>query len=135
MVVVIVLVLSILTGRSVAANVRPTAPLMGWNSYNYYGCKPSENIIKTNAQGLVDLGLRDLGYTYVTPDCGWDANYRDDSNQLVWNPNLFPSGGKALGDYLHGLDLKFGVYSGAGYYQCGSTDLPASLGETQLGPP
>jgi alpha-galactosidase len=105
---------------------------MGWNSYNYYGCNPSEKIIKTNAQGLVDLGLRDLGYKYVTPDCGWDANYRDASKQLVWNSSLFPSGGKALGDYLHNLGLKFGVYSGAGYYQCGSTDLPASLGEIQF---
>jgi alpha-galactosidase len=113
-----------------ARNVKTEAPLMGWNSYNAYGCDnpgPTEAILKANAQGLVTLGFDKLGYKYVTPDCGWDANYRDSSGRQVWNATRFPSGGKALGDYLHGLGLKFGVYSGAGYYQCGSTDLPASL--------
>jgi alpha-galactosidase len=113
-----------------ARDVKTTTPLMGWNSYNAYGCDnpgPTETIIKANAQGLIALGLHELGYTYVTPDCGWDSNFRDSAGRQVWNATRFPSGGKALGDYIHGLGLKFGVYSGAGYYQCGSTDLPASL--------
>ncbi|KAM7205928.1 glycoside hydrolase [Rhypophila sp. PSN 637] len=101
---------------------------MGWNSYNNYGCNPSEQIMKTNAQGLVTQGLDKLGYIYVSTDCGWNANRRDSSQRLVWNPALFPSGGKALCDYMHGLGLKCGMYSGAGYFQCGSTDQPASLG-------
>lgn len=109
--------------------VRTTTPLMGWNSYNYYSCSPSEAIIKSNADGLVELGLLDVGYDFVTPDCGWSASYRNSSGQLVWNPTLFPSGGEALGEYIHNLGLKFGMYSGAGHYQCGSTDQPASLGE------
>ncbi|KAJ9145111.1 Alpha-galactosidase [Pleurostoma richardsiae] len=101
---------------------------MGWNSYNYYNCFPNESIITENAEGLVSLGLAKLGYIYVTPDCGWDANARDADGRLRWNETLFPSGGgKVLGDFLHGLGLKFGVYSGGGYLQCGSTDLPASL--------
>lgn len=111
-----------------AINARILAPPMGWNSYNYYGCSPSEGIIKTNAQGLVDLGLADLGYTYVTTDCGWPARDRDSEGRMVFNETLFPSGGKALGEFIHGLGLKFGLYSGGGYLQCGSTDLPASLG-------
>ncbi|KAI1413549.1 carbohydrate-binding module family 35 protein [Hypoxylon sp. FL1857] len=94
-----------------AALYKSITPPMGWNSYNYYNCYPNEDIMKTNAQGLVDLGLADLGY-----------------GRLQWNTTLFPSGGQALGDYIHSLGLKFGLYSGAGYYQCGSTDLPASLG-------
>lgn len=110
-----------------AKNVRSPTPPMGWNTYNAYNCNPSEENVKLSAQGLVDLGLRDLGYTIVTPDCGWNQRTRDDQGRLQWNETLFPSGGKALGDYLHGLDLKFGLYSGAGYLQCGSTDLPASL--------
>lgn len=114
-----------------ATTVRTATPLMGWNSYNYYGCSPSETIIKTNAAGLVSLGLHDAGYDLVTPDCGWSATYRDaTTGQLVWSPELFPSGGDNLSDYVHGLGLKFGMYSGAGHYQCGSTDQPASLGES-----
>jgi len=106
---------------------------MGWNSYNYYSCNPSEEIITSNARGLVDLGLAALGYDHVTTDCGWMVKDRDSKGRLQWNKDLFPSGGgKALGDYLHGLGLKFGLYSGAGYYQCGSTDLPASLGHEEI---
>lgn len=107
---------------------RSMTPLMGWNSYNKYGCNPSEQIMKSNAQGIVTLGLDNLGYSYVTTDCGWNANRRDSEQRLVWNPTLFPSGGKALCDYIHGLGLKCGVYSGGGYFQCGSKDQPASLG-------
>jgi hypothetical protein len=104
-------------------------PPMGWNSYNSFGCNPSEDRIKESAQGLIDLGLRDVGYDGVTVDCGWPSNKRDAEGKLVWNPELFPSGGKALGDFIHGLGLRYGLYSGAGYLQCGSEDIPASLGK------
>ncbi|KAI1378524.1 carbohydrate-binding module family 35 protein [Hypoxylon crocopeplum] len=124
---------ALLLGASVeAALYKSKAPPMGWNSYNYYNCYPSEEIMKTNAQGLVDLGLADLGYAYVTTDCGWMARDRDSEGRLQWDATLFPSGGKALGEFIHGLGLKFGLYSGAGYYQCGSTDLPASLGFEEI---
>ncbi|CAI6332212.1 unnamed protein product [Periconia digitata] len=122
------LLIPIFSSLASAKNVKSPTPPMGWNTYNAYNCNPSEDKVKLNAQGLVDLGLRDLGYTIVTPDCGWNARTRDSQQRLQWNTTLFPSGGKSLGDYLHGLDLKFGLYSGAGYLQCGSTDLPASLG-------
>ncbi|KAI1101536.1 carbohydrate-binding module family 35 protein [Jackrogersella minutella] len=128
-----IIISAALLGASVkAALYKSKTPPMGWNSYNYYNCNPSEDIMKTNAQGLVDLGLADLGYVYVTTDCGWMAGDRDSEGRLQWNPTLFPSGGEALGDYIHGLGLKFGLYSGAGYYQCGSTDLPASLGFEEI---
>ncbi|KAI1073499.1 carbohydrate-binding module family 35 protein [Whalleya microplaca] len=123
----------LLLGASVGATLYKTkTPPMGWNSYNHYSCNPSEDIMKSNAQGLVDLGLADAGYTYVTTDCGWMSRDRDAEGRLQWNSTLFPSGGKALGDYIHSLGLKFGLYSGAGYYQCGSTDLPASLGHEEI---
>lgn len=111
----------------------PTPP-MGWNTYNAYSCSPSEQIVKLNAQGLIDLGLYDLGYDIVTVDCGWpraeSQGGRDgETGKLVWNETLFPTGPAELGEWLHGKGLKFGVYSGAGYLQCGSQDIPASLGE------
>jgi alpha-galactosidase len=124
--------LILLAALASARNVKTTTPLMGWNSYNAYGCDtpgPTEAILHTNAHALVTLGLDKLGYTYVTPDCGWNSNFRDADGRQVWNETRFPSGGKALGEYIHGLGLKFGVYSGGGYYLCGSTDLPASLSE------
>lgn len=88
-------------------------------------------IIKENAQGLVDLGLAEKGYTMVTTDCGWPSSNRTNDGKITWNSTLFPSGFPALGEYIHGLGLEFGLYSGAGKWQC-STDetsfLQASLG-------
>ncbi|KAH7402240.1 glycoside hydrolase superfamily [Phaeosphaeria sp. MPI-PUGE-AT-0046c] len=125
---VFVSIATLVTGKTVRS---PTPPL-GWNSYNTWSCTPSEDKIKESAEGLIALGLDKVGYRFVTVDCGWNARDRDDEGRLQWNATLFPSGGKALGDFIHNLGLGFGLYSGAGYLQCGSTDLPASLGFEQL---
>ncbi|KAF2183260.1 carbohydrate-binding module family 35 protein [Zopfia rhizophila CBS 207.26] len=118
----------IFSNGAFSAKVRTKTPPMGWNSYNHYGCNPNETIIKTNAKGLVDQGLLELGYDQITVDCGWATSYRDSQNRLVWDPQKFPSGGPTLGSYVHGLNLKFGLYSGAGVKQCGSETIKASLG-------
>jgi alpha-galactosidase len=93
-----------------------------WNSYNHYSCAPTENVIKSNAKALVDLGLAKLGYRYVTTDCGWTVANRTADGQLTWNETLFPSGFPALGEYIHGLGLLFGVYEDAGIRSC-QTDM------------
>lgn len=36
-------------------------PAMGWDNWNAFGCKISEELILTTAQKIVELGLRDLG--------------------------------------------------------------------------
>lgn len=125
-------ILACLTKFACAANVRSLTPPLGWNTYNKYACTPTEDIVKSNANGLVDLGFLKLGYKDVFIDCGWPIKDRDSQGRMQWNTTLFPSGPDALGDYLHKLGLSFGVYSGGGYFQCGSTDQPASLGETNL---
>ena len=116
------------TGKTVRS---PTPPL-GWNSYNTWNCLPSEEKIKESAQGLISLGLDKVGYNFVTVDCGWNSQHRDEEGRMQWNETLFPSGGKALGDFIHDLGLGFGLYSGGGYLQCGSEVLPASLGFERL---
>ncbi|KAI1041053.1 hypothetical protein LB505_005843 [Fusarium chuoi] len=121
------LIFASLLASAYGKTVKSPTPPMGWNSYNHYNCRPSEDIIKINAKGLVDLGFKDLGYSIVTVDCGWPSRDRDSEGRLQWNKTLFPSGPKALGEYIHDLGLEFGLYSGAGYLQCGSTDIPASL--------
>ena len=85
-----------------------------WNSYNHYSCQPNESIIRSNAQALVDLGLADLGYHYVTTDCGWTVPNRTADGTLTWNQTLFPSGFPATGAFIHSLGLGFGVYSDSG---------------------
>lgn len=128
----VLLLTSVFVAPALAKTVRSPTPPMGWNSYNSYSCSPSEEKIKHSTDGLIALGLDKLGYNFITVDCGWPSRDRSPDGKLQWNETLFPSGGKALGDYIHNLGLDFGLYSGAGYLQCGSTDLPASLGYEQL---
>lgn len=89
----------------------------------------------SNAKALVDLGLADLGYRYVTTDCGWTVPDRLGNGSLTWNETMFPSGFPALGQYLHDLGLLFGVYEDAGIYTCNTTTQQAgSLCESQFIP-
>jgi alpha-galactosidase len=109
-------------------------PPMGWNSYNGYTCDINEDKVKMNAQALINMGLKDLGYTLVTTDCAWNARERDSQGRMQWNSSTFPSGGKALGVFLHSRGLKFGMYSGAGYKQCNPYPIAGSRGASPLLP-
>ncbi|MEU4690036.1 ricin-type beta-trefoil lectin domain protein [Actinoplanes sp. NPDC023714] len=87
-------------------------PPMGWNSWNTFGCNINETLIRQMADAMVSSGMRDLGYQYVVVDDCWFNPNRDSAGNLQGDPTRFPSGMKALGDYLHGKGLKFGIYQG-----------------------
>ena len=74
---------------------------------------------------MVTSGMKDVGYTYVVIDDCWMASRRDEQGYLQADPERFPSGIKALADYVHGLGLKLGIYSSAGTKTC--QGYPASL--------
>ncbi|KAG4180662.1 hypothetical protein ERO13_A10G178400v2 [Gossypium hirsutum] len=93
-------------------------PQMGWNSWNFFACSISEDLIKETADALVSSGLADLGYVYVNIDDCWSAATRNLKGQLVPDPKTFPSGIKALSDYVHGKGLKLGIYGDAGAFTC-----------------
>lgn len=97
--------------------IRLTPP-MGWNSWNTYGHEINETLIKETADFMADSGLRDLGYTYLVIDDCWSLKERDQNRRLVADPEKFPSGMKALADYIHGKGLNFGMYSCAGNLTC-----------------
>ena len=92
-------------------------PPMGWNSWNHYACNIDETLIKRTADAIVSSGLRDAGYVYVNLDDCWHGE-RDAAGNIQPDPQRFPSGMKALGDYLHERGLKFGIYSDAGAKTC-----------------
>ncbi len=93
-------------------------PPMGWNTWNTFAGDCSESLLKATADALVDSGMRDAGYVYVVIDDCWMKKERDAAGNLVPNPVKFPSGMKALGDYLHSKGLKFGIYNCAGTLTC-----------------
>jgi alpha-galactosidase len=109
---------------SPSANLALTPP-MGWNSWNKFACNVSEDLIKGMADAMVKSGMKDGGYQYVVIDDCWQVS-RDKDGNIVADPQRFPSGMKALSDYVHSLGLKFGIYSDAGAKTCAGR--PGGLG-------
>ncbi len=107
----------------------PTPP-MGWNSWNCFHEKINEEQIREIADIMVSSGMRDAGYEYLVIDDAWMATERDANGRLVADPEKFPSGMKALGDYLHSNGLKFGIYQDRGSMTC--QKLPGSLGHEEI---
>jgi alpha-galactosidase len=93
-------------------------PPMGWNSWNKFGCDVSEKLVKEMADAMVASGMKDAGFQYVVIDDCWQVS-RDGEGNIVPDPQHFPSGMKALADYIHSMGLKFGIYSDAGTATCG----------------
>ncbi len=92
-------------------------PPMGWNSWNKFGCNVSETLIKQMADVMVSSGMKDAGYQYIVIDDCWQVS-RDSMGNIIADPVRFPSGIKALADYVHSKGLKFGLYSDAGTGTC-----------------
>src|SRR3984893_253250 len=102
--------------NSPSANLAVTPP-MGWNSWNKFACNVNEDLIKGMADAVVKSGMKDAGYVYVNIDDCWQVS-RDANANIVVDPQHFPHGMKSVGDYIHSLGLKFGVYSDAGSKTC-----------------
>ncbi|MHC4517557.1 MAG: glycoside hydrolase family 27 protein [Planctomycetota bacterium] len=100
-------------------------PPMGWNSWNTFRLNINEDLVKQIADVMVEKGFKDAGYEYVVIDDGWQIR-RDNEGNIIPNPDKFPSGIKALADYVHSKGLKFGLYSDAGSLTCGG--FPGSQG-------
>ena len=100
-------------------------PQMGWNAWNCFQCNIDEDRIKSIADMLVRTGLADAGYVYLNLDDGWHGQ-RDSLGFIHEDPAKFPSGLKALADYVHGKGLKLGIYSDAGRKTCAG--YPGSFG-------
>ncbi|KAG0543073.1 hypothetical protein BDA96_02G158000 [Sorghum bicolor] len=121
---------AVVAGRPILQNGLGQTPQMGWNSWNHFACNINEQTIRQIADAMVDTGLAKLGYEYINIDDCWAAYNRDSQGNLVPKPSTFPSGMKALSDYVHGKGLKLGIYSDAGSRTC-SQQMPGSLGHEE----
>lgn len=110
-------------------------PPLGWNTWCTMGtcgrdyCDEKE--VRAAADAMVSNGMKDAGFNYINLDDCW-ADDRDSSGTIVADPQRFPSGMKALADYIHSQGLKFGLYTCAGTYTCSSGGrdhkIPGSYG-------
>ena len=107
------------------ANGLALTPPMGWNSWNRFACKVSEATIRGAADAMASNGMKAAGYQYVVIDDCWHGP-RDAQGFITADRQRFPSGMKALADYVHARGLKFGIYSDAGAKTCGGR--PGSQG-------
>ncbi|MCW3094085.1 MAG: alpha-galactosidase [Ferruginibacter sp.] len=114
---VLVMVFVRIVAFSQSTDTLAGTPPMGWNSWNKFGCNVSETLIKEIADAMVSNKMKEVGYEYIVIDDCWQIG-RDKDGNIIPDPKLFPSGIKALGDYIHSKGLKFGIYSCAGSQTC-----------------
>ncbi|MGB9006891.1 MAG: putative Ig domain-containing protein [Candidatus Aminicenantales bacterium] len=98
-------------------------PPLGWNSWNCWGLSVDSDKILAAARAFKDKGLLDHGWAYLNIDDGWEikgdslAAKRGPRGNILTNEKFADM--KALGDRLHALGLKFGIYSSPGPLTCG----------------
>ena len=109
----VAIVLSAAVPPATASDGLALTPPMGWNSWNKFHCDVNEKVVRDAADAMVASGMKDAGYQYVVVDDCWQGE-RDAAGRMVPDPERFPSGMKALADYVHSKGLKFGLYSDAG---------------------
>ena len=136
--ILVVLVVSIILGNVSFAqnksNKTPRPPLMGWASWNQFGPKIDEGVIKGQADAMVSSGLAAVGFQYINIDDGF-FNKRYNDGILRIDSIKFPKGMKELADYIHSKRLKAGFYSEAGENTCGSqySGQPGGVGGGMYG--
>eukprot|EP00039_Didymoeca_costata_P018991 m.335830 g.335830 ORF g.335830 m.335830 type:complete len:523 (+) comp17687_c0_seq1:13-1581(+) len=114
-------------------------PPMGWMSWERFRCQIdckdyptqciNEDLYKEMADHIAKDGYLDAGYNQVSIDDCWENKnpMRDPvTKALSPDPERFPSGLKALGDYMHNQGVRFGIYSDEGTLTCGG--YPGSKG-------
>jgi len=117
-------------------------PPMGWMSWERFRCQTdcknhpteciNEKLYMQMADHLASDGFLDAGYKSVSIDDCWENQNppRDAQGKLSPDPSRFPSGFKALGDYMHSRGVSFGIYSDEGTHTCAGR--PGSKGHEMI---
>lgn len=115
------------TAAAKSYNGLAVTPQMGWDNWNAFACDVDAELLETSARAIVELGLRDVGYNYVILDDCWSTGRNTSGNSSIQvDLTKFPNGVAAVAEDIHSKGLKFGMYSDAGRWTCGSYE--GSLG-------
>jgi len=93
----------------VGENVALTPP-MGWNSWNIYASKVSQELVLANAKAMVNSGLIDHGWSYMNIDDVWQGKRGGKFYGILPDSATFPDM-QSLCDAVHKMGLKIGTYS------------------------
>ncbi len=107
--------ISLPAAEPVPYNGLAKTPPMGWNSWNKFKNKVTDQLIRETADAMARNGMKDAGYVYINIDDTWQGS-RDAEGNIQAN-SKFPDM-KALADYVHSKGLKLGIYSSPGPKTC-----------------
>ena len=106
---------------TVSNDLTMPTPMMGWLSWNVVLANVSDSLMRQTADAFHEKGLYDAGYRWLGIDDDWHiGQIRPTDGKPKPNPDRFPNGMKAVGDYLHSRGFKFGIYSTAAHQTCDS---------------
>jgi alpha-galactosidase len=102
--------------RDVGAGTGFKTPPMGWATREKLGTDMEDDDIRQAAEALEETKLRDIGYSYIEVDDGWQG--MRDAGGMLHAGAKFPDM-KALVAYVHSKQLKFGLQLSAAPKSCG----------------
>jgi len=85
-------------------------PPLGWNSWNCWDHRISQENVLASARAMVEKGLKDFGWTYINMDDCWQGVRGEPYNAIQANPEKFTDM-KSMCDEIHNMGLKVGIYS------------------------
>jgi alpha-galactosidase len=131
----VLLFISLLATNSLAYNNGyGKLPFLGWQSWCAVGkcgtdlCTDAQ--IRSTADALVATGMQKLGFSWIILDDCWHPS-RAANGTLVPYADYFPHGMQPVIDYVHSLNLSFGLYTSVGTLTCHKGWSPGSFGHYQ----
>jgi alpha-galactosidase len=108
-------------------------PPMGWNSWNIYASKVTQELVLANAKAMVSSGLVNHGWVYMNIDDVWQGKRGGEFHAILPDSTTFPDM-QGLCNQVHNLGLKIGTYStpwveSYGHHIGGSAENPEGLFE------
>jgi len=85
-------------------------PPMGWNSWNVYATKVTQELVYANAKAMVSSGLINHGWTYMNIDDLWQGKRGGEFHAIMPDSVTFPDL-QGFVDGVHKMGLKAGIYS------------------------
>lgn len=130
------------TIRIVVGDTISLTPPMGWNSWNVWCYRLTDEYARISARAMEESGLANHGWSYINLDDWWEMNNsktervkmrerdfgredviglaRDVNGKIIPNRS-FPDM-KGLTDYIHSFGFKAGLYSSPGPTTCGGCE-------------
>lgn len=97
--------LKIVVGENIALT-----PPMGWNHYNIYGTRITQENVLSQAKAMANSGLINHGWSYMNIDDGWQGQRGGKYNAILPDSTRFADIQKLVSK-VHELGLKIGTYS------------------------